>query len=181
MTLAAVPDRTAPPTLAQRLEDPETAEAISTILDHADVLALLVESLDGALRRSETILDSVVDGLNEARLTAASTPGLEGLDGKATASAAARLASSLPRVAPAIERVVESGAIDQLTSPAMVHTLTVVTQGLNDGLQDFESRPVEVGGVMSVLRLLRDPDVARALSFFATIGRAIGRDLKERG
>jgi hypothetical protein len=51
--------------LAERLAEPRTAAAISTLLDHADLLALLVSGLDGLVSRGDTITDSLAYGLSE--------------------------------------------------------------------------------------------------------------------
>jgi uncharacterized protein YjgD (DUF1641 family) len=51
--------------LAERLAEPRTAAAINTLLDHADLLALLVSGLDGLVSRGDTITDSLADGVSE--------------------------------------------------------------------------------------------------------------------
>lgn len=53
--------------LAQRLAEPRTAAAVNSLLDHADLLALLVSGLDGLLSRGDTITDSLADGAGELR------------------------------------------------------------------------------------------------------------------
>jgi hypothetical protein len=55
---------TAPPaddpnTLAQRLAEPRTAAALNALLDHADLLALLVSGLDELISRGDTINGAV--------------------------------------------------------------------------------------------------------------------------
>jgi len=47
--------------LAKRLAEPRTAAAVNTLLDHADLLALLVSGLDGLVSRGDTITDSLAD------------------------------------------------------------------------------------------------------------------------
>lgn len=49
--------------LRARLDDPEVAAALLTLLDNAEVLVLVVRSLDGLLRRADAISDSVETGL----------------------------------------------------------------------------------------------------------------------
>ncbi len=53
--------------LLERLDDPEIAAALGAILDHADLLALVVTAIDGFLRRSDTIVEAVSDGVHELR------------------------------------------------------------------------------------------------------------------
>ena len=65
---------------------------------------------------------------------------------------------------------VSAGALDQVDTLA---------RGLVRGSNDFAGQPVEIGGPLTLLKLLKDPDINRALSFFATVARAVGRELKQ--
>ena len=58
-----------------------------------------------------------------------------------------------------------------------VASIRVLARGLVQGGEDAATRPVEVNGPLSLLKLLKDPDVNRAISYFATVARAIGREL----
>lgn len=182
MTLTPTPtqDSSRAAALAERLEDPQVAASLSTLLDHADLLAVLVTGLDQLVVRSEVMGDSLLDGLQELRATvdAADGPDLEEL-----ASAATSLAAVLPKAAPGMVAAVESGVIDRLlasdlVSPEALDGLSVVARGLTSGGADYEAgRRVETKGVVSLARVMRDPDVQRALSYLATVAKAIGREL----
>ncbi len=50
-----------------RLDDPQVAAALNTLLDHADVLAVLVSGLDGFVRRGDTITETVSSAVAEFR------------------------------------------------------------------------------------------------------------------
>lgn len=179
------PNTKLPPALVDRLADPRVADSLGALLDRLDVVVLLVDSIDGLLAHSETILDSAVESAEEARLTldgavadAGKTPGLanvKNLNLRDTADAGAQLLLALPEMAPVLLRGFESGAISQLTSDALVEMLHLVSEGSTAGLNDPD--PVRVKGALSLARAVKDPDVARALGFFLTIMRAIGRRL----
>lgn len=170
--------------LLKLLGDPAVGVALTHLVEHLDLVVMLVDALDGLLRRSETILDSVVASAGELRTTvdglpaaAGVVPGLGDIDVRESAAAATGLFGALPDMAPALIRGAQSGAIDALTSPALVHVLKLAAAGVDDGLSD--SDPIEVKGALSLGRILKDPDVARALGFFATLTRSIGRRLPD--
>jgi uncharacterized protein YjgD (DUF1641 family) len=169
------PEPHIPAELLERLSDPKVVEGLTALLDRVDVLAFAVTALDGFLAHSETILNSVIDSAQDAKLTVEGSRDASGLDLRASADAGAQLLSALPRMAPALLRGVDSGAIDELTSPALVRTLHMVSEASRDGFET--TSPVTITGPVSVLRALRDPDVARGLSFFVTVARSIGRQL----
>jgi hypothetical protein len=174
---------TVPAPLAERLADPQVAGALATLLDHADLLAILVEGLDQFVGRSEVIGDSLISGIQELRGPdgpAASSP----VDLAAVASAGVQLAAILPKAAPGMVEAVESGAVDKLFATAVVSEaalpqVQVLARAFVTGSEEFARRPVEVGGPVSLVRLLRDPDISRALGFFATVAKAVGRELAD--
>lgn len=179
MTVSALPDST--PTsadaLVRRLEDPQVAAALNTLLDHAELIAFLATALDGLVRHSETMLESVGDSLADARSGIDYLRSGSGVDVAALAPSLATLAGALPTALPALARLAESGVLADLGSPQTVRLLSTVTRSLDDGVRQFETRPVPVKGTGAVVRLLRDADVRTALSFAATIGRSLGRAL----
>ncbi len=91
--------------LRQRLDDPATAAALNDILDRLDVIALSVNSLDGLLRRSDTIIESARDGVADLRQAAP-----KDLDLEKTLS---QLGQSLPAVLEALPEL--SRTLPQLT------------------------------------------------------------------
>lgn len=178
-------DALASPELVRMLETlsrPGIADSVAGLLEHLDLAVMLVQSLDGVLRRSETIMGSVIDSADDLRTTIGALPGVGGLvpgaehlDLTELLAAGAALAAALPQAAPGLIRGMESGAIDALTSPALVHVLRLVSAGAEAGISD--PSPVEVRGALSMARMLKDPDVSRALGFFATLARSIGKQL----
>lgn len=184
MTLTLSRSQAAQDELSARLGDPVVAEALTSLLDRAELLAVLLQGLDQFVARSEVIGDSLLASLAELRATAGSSTLLAGtqVDLKAVAEAAASLAAVLPKAAPGMVAAVETGAIDKLFASGVVGTeaveqVAVFAHGLVKGSRAFANDPVRIGGPISLLRLLKDPDINRALSFFATIAKSIGREI----
>lgn len=168
MAFAPSTDTTARSALEARLDDPEVAASLATLLDHADLLAVLVTGLDGFVARTEVIGDSLIDGITELKGVASSSADDSGLDLAGLLDAGRSLAAALPQLTPSIVAAVESGAFEQVSR---------LTAGLAEGAKAYETSPVEVGGVFSLLKLLKDPDINRAISYGATIARSLGREL----
>jgi len=182
MTLSPSREETAQQALADRLNDPAVANALSSLLDHADLLALLVVGLDGFIARTEVIGDNLVDGIDELRGAAQNEERASGLDVQALAEAGKSLARSLPKAAPGIAAAVESGALEKLVASGVlgeesIDQVALLGRGLARGAGAYATRPVEVGGTLSLLRLLKDPDISRAISYFATVAKSIGQEL----
>jgi hypothetical protein len=173
-----------PSALAERLADPQVANSLASLLDHADLLAILVEGLDQFVSRSEVIGDSLLASIGDLRSTVQNSPGLKdsGVSVQQVTESAASLAAVLPKAAPGMVAAVESGAIDRLlssdlVSPEAVDQIATLARGLARGKEEFSARPVDIGGPLSLLRLLKDPDINRALSYFATVAKAVGEEL----
>lgn len=184
MTLAPTREEAAQAALGARLHDPAVVSALVSILDHADLLAVLVEGVDGLVARSEVIGSSLLGGVTELREAVEGNTTLReaDIDLAALVDAAAILASVLPKAAPGMAAAVESGAIDKLFSSGIVDDEAVdrvatLAQGLVEGGRKFTSDPVPIGGALSLLKLLKDPDINRALSYFATVAKAMGVEL----
>jgi hypothetical protein len=162
MTLAASPEQAAAAVLAERLNDPVVAASLVSILNHADLLALLVVSLDGFVARSEVIGDSLIASLGDLRSTVENNEALAeaGIDLRALKESATTLLAS------------------DLFKPETLEELSVLARGVGRGNAEFAASPVAVGGIFSLGKLLKDPDINRALSFAATVAKAVGQELK---
>ncbi|GAA3601047.1 DUF1641 domain-containing protein [Marihabitans asiaticum] len=165
--------------LAATLDDPQVVASLTTILEHADLLAVLIEGLDQLVARSEVIGDSLLAGIDELRdVDTGTAPPLSEL-----ARSGMSLASVLPKAAPGIAAAAESGVIERLlssdiASPEAVEGLAVIARGVGRGSAAFETgRAVDASGVRGITRVLRDPDIQRALTYGATIAKAIGQEL----
>ena len=169
--------------LTAKLDDPQTAAALLTLLDHVDLLAILVQGLSGMIERSETIGASIGDGIVELRQTFAANPALQGRDVNPDEIVSSLIARVVEHSAlNDLVAAAESGVIDRIlgsgiTDPAAVDQLSTLAAGLATGSERFATAPIEIGGMFSLLGLLKDPDINRSLSFFATVAKAVGQEL----
>lgn len=162
--------------LIQRLDDPGVASSLSLILDHADLLAILIVSIDGLVRRAEVIGDSVSATVADARqgLTAAKGQrSFPEVDVAALTDTVTRLAASAIDAAPALDRLLHSALID----PQTADVLAQAGDALLEGKQAAEADPRGPKGVFGLMRITKDPDVSRGLGFMIQVARAFGKRL----
>jgi hypothetical protein len=152
-----------PPALAAKLADPGVAESLSTLLSHADLAAILLTGLDGFISRTEVIGNSLLAGLNELRGTV-DFDEVSGFDVKGFVE----VLRTISRTAPQLLGMLE---------PTVTNQLAMIGKGLQEGSADYVSKPIRVDGPMSALKLLKDPEIARTISYAATVAKAIGREL----
>ncbi|MFV0461885.1 MAG: DUF1641 domain-containing protein [Nostocoides sp.] len=180
-TLSAQPSNTT--ALQERLNDPAVAGALATILDHADLLAVMVEGLNGFTARSEIIGESLLASLNDARSMAeAPDSPVKGLDFVGVAGALRDLANVMPKVAPVMLDIVGSGIIDEvmhsgITEPKVIDQVGKLGRGLAKGAENASANHLEVDGPFKLMRLLKDPDIARGLGFFLNVLKSMGAEL----
>lgn len=149
--------------LRARLDDPEVAAALSTLLDNAEVLALAVHSLDGLLRRAEVIGAGVETGIGDLRRLADSARFLVGPTRK--------LAEQAPGIADAAEALLDSGMFNRDVVTLLGRFATAFVSGAEAARRDGTT----VNGALSALRALKDPEVARGLGLLLEVARALGR------
>lgn len=151
--------------LIERLDDPEVAAALLTVLDNADLLAFLVQSLDGLLRRSDVITSNVVSSLGDVRALADSARFL--------VEPTRKLAEEAPEIADAATALLESGMLKR----DVVDLLGQFAAALIAGREAAQRNGTSVSGVMGALRALKDPEVGRGLGLLVEVARALGRSL----
>lgn len=175
--------------LRAKLDDPKVAASLAQVLDHADLLALLVVGLDGALQRSEVIGNALAESFTDLRTLQGADDNplrpLMGIDLKELAGSLAAVAKASPRVTPALTKVVDSGLIDAvmdsgITEPAVIQQVGKLGRGLAQGAEAARSNPINVGGPLALLKQLKDPDIARGLSFFLNVLKSMGAELGRR-
>lgn len=145
--------------LRARLEEPQTASALNTLLDHADLLAVMVTALDGFIGRSDAIVETLADAVTELR-TSASNAELPSVDIKAVVDSAVAAAPTAKTV------------LDRLADPRTVEVVAQLSTAVHEAGQ---SRAAAPNGALALLRALKDPDVTRALGFLLEVAKAFGR------
>lgn len=151
--------------LLARLDDPEVAAALLTLLDNADVLAFVVQSLDGLLRRADVISDSVESGLGDVRALADSARFL--------VEPTRKLAEQAPGIADAATALLDSGMLNR----DVVTLLGQFAAAVLAGREASRRNRTTVSGIRGTLNVLKDPEVGRGLGLFVEVARALGRDL----
>jgi uncharacterized protein YjgD (DUF1641 family) len=151
--------------LRSRLDDPEVAAALSVLLDNADVLALLIQSVDGLLRRADVISASLESGLDDVRTLAGSAGYL--------VAPTKRLIAEAPAIADTADALLESGIFNR----DLVNLLAKLGNAALAGHEAAQRKRTSIDGIREALRTLKDPEVARGLGLMVEIARALGRSV----
>jgi uncharacterized protein YjgD (DUF1641 family) len=168
--------------LVERLEDPRVAAGLQNLLDHVDLLAVLVIGLDGFIGRSEVIGDALVDSVSDMRLLADGAKTSAPIDVAATVSSLLALSSALPKLTPTLTRVADEdllgGMLDSgiVSAESLAH-IGMLATAVNEGAAQAVSEPIEIKGAISMYRQLKDPDIARGLGYTLSILKAVGHQL----
>ncbi|WP_137146802.1 DUF1641 domain-containing protein [Mycolicibacterium sp. CR10] len=166
-----------------KLDDPRVAESLNNLLEHADLLAVLVSGLDGLVRRSDVISDSLTSAIGEFKGDATSDavtrsiPGIDALksvDLAGLAESFATLANKLVGATPAINSLLDS----RLTDPQATEVLGQLGEALVDAKAAIAQSPAGPKGFFGILKAAKDPDVARGLGFLLQVAKAFGRQLR---
>jgi Uncharacterized conserved protein len=160
--------------LVERLEDPAVATALGQILDHADLLALMVSAFDGFLRRSDSIVEAVSDGVRELGSIGDRPAALAEVDLQQLASSLTTLSVRVAKATPGLTALLESS----FTDPRTVSALEMVGSALVEGREEAAKNPSAPTGVFGVVRALKDEDVARGIGLLIHVARALGRKVR---
>lgn len=157
--------------VAERLNDPAVAASLVTLLDNAELLSTLVLGLSGLIARSEMIMDSVVEGLNDFRTGSGDAlAGVPTLDDVRTAT------SELVEAAPTVREILASSMV----RPETIQLLSTFSEAALDGAAAAQRDQTGLG-VIGAVKALRDPEVQRGLGLFIEISRALGRRVDALG
>jgi hypothetical protein len=163
-----VRDRTEVDRLVERLAEPQTAAALHTLLDNAELLAVILSGLDGLARKGEVIGDTVAEVLGEVRAAGKAT----GLDLRTTSHQLATLIPTLADAAPAINRIVESPIVE----PEPIAVLSEAATALVKGLRRAQTTNTRMG-VRALWKATKEDEVQRGLGFLVEVLREFGRDM----
>lgn len=160
--------------LLERLDDPKIASSLSYILDHADLLAVLVAGIHGLVERGDTIAASLADGVRELRDAAPDTSAFENVDVPRVLASAAQLSSGVVNATPALKSLLDSPALSDVHT---AQTIGLLGEALAEGRAEAARSPGGPTGVFGLLRLLKDEDVSRGIGLMVQVARALGRRL----
>lgn len=158
--------------LAERLAEPRVADALNTLLDHADLLAVLVTGLDGLISRGDIITDALADGVSELRSAGQQTR----LDTADMVSSLRQVAAAAP---PLLDKlpVLENLLSSDLADPRVIDVAGAVSRAAIRSAEQAQSGDLKITGLRALRRGLKDPDVSRALGFVLSIAKALGAEL----
>lgn len=163
-----------------KLDEPQVAQALSALLEHADLLAILVTGLDGLLRRSDEIGDSLTSTVGEftdgvrAASRSESIPEIEALrkvDLAALARSLAALSDKAINAVPALDALLGS----RLTDPQAAAVLVALGDAVVEARTGGAAAP---HGVFGLVKATRDPDVVRGVGFLLQVTKSFGRRLR---
>jgi hypothetical protein len=163
--------------LAARLDDPAVAQSLHQLLDHADLLAILVIGLDGLARRSEAVTDALVSSVAELRA-------VERPAGLPDAAHLLQIAQQLGgMVGPTVDMLptVEYLLRSDLGDTRVIDIAAMASRAIIAGSQASETGPEKQRrpGFFALWRAFRDEDTRRALGFGLGVAKALGRELKQ--
>lgn len=156
MSMSAGVETTPQDRLQARLADPATVDSLNRLLDRVDLMAFMLDAVDGFLRRSDTVVESVSEGVRDVR-------------DAADLSAAAPLLASLPKLArsgatlaeiaagDAFANLLRSGLLERLGDPQTLRLLQTLLEKLEtavfllEALDGFLRRSGEIAESASSL------------------------------
>src|SRR4051812_3938050 len=148
--------------LLERLEDPRVASGLQNLLDHVDLLAILVVGLDGFVARSEVIGEALADSVTELRTAADASKPAEPVDVAGVLNSLVALSSALPKLTPALTRVADEDYLanmldSDIFSPDSLAHIGLLANAVNQGASDAAEQPIQIKGAMSMYRQIKDP------------------------
>ncbi len=162
--------------LEKRMSDPAVADALNRLLDRLDSVAFFVESMDGFVRRGETIIDSITSTVDELRQ--AQTGESQQLFEKAPqwfktgtqlADAAGAMNVSQLSQSRLLERLTDAGTLDALNRLLdQLPLIAFLTQALKDFLERGETVADNLAGVVQELHL-KEMDPAKVVRLMESL------------
>jgi hypothetical protein len=152
--------------IAERLNDPAVAASLVTLLDNAELLSTLVLGLSGVVARSEFIMDSVAEGVNDMRRASGDQPG-------PSLAELRTVAAEFAEAAPALREILNSSMLTTET----ISLLSLLSESATEGAA--AAARARRTSTLGLLMALRNDDVQRGVNMFVEISRALGRRLDD--
>lgn len=156
-----------------RLDDPKVAAALNDLLDHADLLAVLVGGLDGLVRRGDDIASNLTSAVGELKGSGVAGAGALGqIDFAGLAASLTTLSGGLAKATPALNTLLHS----VLADPQGAAVVSALGEALVTARTSMPAAPRGMRGMWKTLRAAsKDPDVGRGLVYVIEVARAFGR------
>lgn len=145
--------------IVARLNEPETAAAINSLLDRAELIATLVKGLEQFLQRTDVMLPGISAGLAELRAAGGNNWVVKDL------------AAAFKEGLPAIQQMLET----DLIKPRTIDAANELVGAATSGMEQAKASKTEVHGLMGLHRAMKEPDVRHGVGVAIEIARALGR------
>lgn len=169
------------------LSNPQTLEAIITLMQNMDKIAFSVKAVDGFLQRGDTIIENVGSSMRDA-------------SGAIDISKMSELLKTLPQLAETAPQLVEattqlvpvltsepmqnfinSGSLERLLSSNVLAAQSIEVVGhagsaLVESYDKTQQQPQQVG-IFGLLKAISDPNIQKALGFFVEFGKKFGQEI----
>lgn len=149
--------------LLEKLGDPKTIQALSSLLGNVEVVSFLLDALDGFVRRSDTVIESIAEGMGELK---SAVPDLD-------AEQVRRVVSELPGLVDAGAVLSKAGMFD----PQTVAELADLGRAVAAGHQDFREEPAKPVGLFDLYRALKDREIQATVRLVLYVAKRYGRGL----
>jgi uncharacterized protein YjgD (DUF1641 family) len=167
-----------PDMILEKLEDPRIVEALVSLLDKSDKMAVFAQTLEDFLGRSEVLLNSMSKGVGQLGRAGVTALGktFENIDLDDLKSASGQLQGMLPVLRDFVSEfnaLKEAGVFDA----EVVKIIGRTGRAMAATVRDPTAHSTEARGIFNLLSLLKDRDVARSLNFLISFARHFGGDL----
>lgn len=149
--------------LLEKLADKKTLDGLSAILGKIEMVAFLLDSLDGFLRRSDTVIESVAEGISDLK---GAIPDLD-------SERVRRVVAALPGLVDAGTVLSEAGMFD----PQTVEVLARLGRTVAASHQDLYEQPAKPVGLFDLFRALKDPEIQATVRLALYVAKRYGRGL----
>lgn len=152
----------------ERLNDPAVAASLVTVLDNAELLSTLVLGLAGFMERGDLIMDAVAESVHDLKAAGSPIPDDVSLP---SITELGVLAGQLGHATPLLGQLLDS----PIARPETIGVLAMLSEAATEGLDNASKNDTSVSGPVSIVRALRDPDVAKGLGVLIEISKSLGR------
>lgn len=157
--------------LAAMLADPEVRSSLAIIAANASTLAMLSTMATAFLQRGQDLTDNINGLVLQLRESGGQSEQVGEL--RTAVTALAELAPLTPTLAE--RRGTIQGFLDsRILDPEIINVVSNLGEAALAADQATRGRQVHAGGVMKLMRELKDPDVQETLSFALTLAKIFG-------
>ncbi len=162
--------------LAAMLADPEIRESLAVILANAPALAALASMSTALLQRGPELTDNINGMVSQLRESTESDGEVSNLRGAVGAlNELAPLTGTLAERKDTIQGFLDS----PILRPEIIDVVGNLGEAALEADTQTKGKQVNAGGVFSLMRQLKDPDVQETLSFLLTFARVFGARQRE--